>query len=133
MTNFKEALDFCNLKRISYLGYKYIWDNRRKSVANTKLVLNRVYLNSLGFSKFYNAKVKHILNSIFDHLCLLMAFNGFAESSRVNNKGKFYFEIAWTREEDCKKVISNSWVAVEDCDTLRSVQRALTSCALALN
>lgn len=75
ITNFRKALDFCNLKRISYVGYKYTWDNRQEGAANTK-VLDRVYLNSLGFTKFVNVKVKHVLNLVFDHLCLLVTLNG---------------------------------------------------------
>lgn len=67
MENFRETLDYCNFKRVEYKGYKCTWDNEREGHENTKLVLNQMYLNSMGYLTFPKAKVKHISNTIFDH------------------------------------------------------------------
>lgn len=61
MTSFREALNFCNLRRIPYVGFKYTWDNRREGAENTKLVLDRGFLNSLGHAKFPSARINIFL------------------------------------------------------------------------
>lgn len=113
MNSFRNVLDFCDLRRLSYIGYKYTWDNRREGAENTKLMLDRRYLNSAGHSNFPYARIKHIANFVSDHLCLLVALKGFGEQVKNASSKRFHFELAWTKEEECEKVIRESWGAME--------------------
>lgn len=94
MRSFREALDFCQLRRILFIGCKYTWDNRREEGENMKLVLDKGLLNSFGFTEFPQTKLKYISNLVLDHLCLLMALNGFTSCFRENRNRRFHFEIA---------------------------------------
>lgn len=84
MDAFKEVLDFCGLQRIPYTCYKFTWDNFRVEKENTKLVLDKAFLNSSGWLLCPNAIVKHLSNSVSDHLCLSLDLEGSLVSSTSN-------------------------------------------------
>lgn len=84
MDAFKEMLDFYGLQRIPYTSFKFTWDNCRVEEENTKLVLDKAFLNPSGWLLCLNAIVKHLSNSVFNHLCLSLDLEGPLVSSTSN-------------------------------------------------
>ena len=41
MNDFHEALEHCHLEDLGFRGYKYTWNNKRPSEANTRVRLDR--------------------------------------------------------------------------------------------
>lgn len=121
MREFREVLDFCNSRRIPFLGFKYTWDNRREGEDNTKLVLDRGYLNPVGHTLFPQAQIEHIIISVFDHLCLLVALKGLDGQLTRKKANRFHFELAWTREEGCEEVVANSWGEWTGCASIPDI------------
>ena len=49
---FREALKFCHLQDLGYLGYPYTWSNKRPGAANTKIRLDRGVANKEWTDRF---------------------------------------------------------------------------------
>ena len=69
---FREALEFCHLTDLVFIGYPYTWNNRRPRAANTRESLDRAVANEAWKSKFPETTVMHIISHASDHLLLIL-------------------------------------------------------------
>lgn len=57
-----------------------------------------------------------------------MAFFGFATRFEEIKRRRFHFELVWTKEAKCEKMISKSWGVLNGGNTLTDIQRTLERC-----
>lgn len=91
-----------------------------------KLVLNKGFVNGAGQDLFPKALVHLILMLVSNHVCLFLEFVGMPRDSHEWGKRSFQFEMGWTKDEVCTKVIGDTRKDVEILDlggvqTLRDV------------
>ena len=106
MNDFHKALEHCHLEDLGFRGYKYTWNNKRPSEANTRVRLDRAIATADWRAKFPLSTVYHLSTHASDHLPILLH----VQSSKKWYKGRkgFKFEEAWLLAEGCDEVIKNA-------------------------
>lgn len=56
---------------------------------------------------FSEARVRHVSMSILDHCLLALTLTRRLPQKPV--KKRFFFEVMWTREEDCREIVEAAW------------------------
>lgn len=128
MNVFRQALDDCQLCQILFVGYKYTWDNRREGVENTKLVLNRGFLNLDGLALFPKAIIKHVVSSVSNHQCLVVCLEDIDSWFKFGEERRFYFEASWTKETNCLDIVKNSYAQRTNYNMVE-LQNVVKGCA----
>ena len=67
MEDFQAALEGCNLFDFGFQGYKFTWNNKGTSVANTREWLDRAVVNREWKEKFSASTLIHGFSHAFDH------------------------------------------------------------------
>lgn len=108
MDEFRLVLDECHLVDLGFVGYHFIWNNKRPGDANTRMRLDRAVANFGWREKFHASMVTHLYSHTFDHRPLLLHSSVGRRKQHENSHG-FQFEEAWLLWEDCEKTVQESW------------------------
>ena len=106
MDAFRNVVNRCGFKDMGYSRSKYTWCNQREGEDRMYLRLDRAFATLDWLAHFRDIKVRHLVDTTFDHCPLLLA-----ESRVLQQRGKrrFHFEAMWTRRVDCKDIIEQVW------------------------
>jgi hypothetical protein len=72
MDGFREAVAFCGLSDLGYIGLPNIWDNREQDGNNTKVRLDRGLVSAEFLNLFSTVKVWHVQTTESDHCSLVL-------------------------------------------------------------
>lgn len=87
---------------------------------NTKLVLDKGFLNETGMFQFSRVVVRHLVNSILDHLYISLDFEGDLGMFGNDDNKRFHFEVVWPRKKTMKRLMLKF-------ETIKSLERAYES------
>ena len=106
MNDFHEALEHCHLEDLGFREYKYTWNNKRPSEANTRVRLDRATATADWRAKFSLSTIYHLSSHALNHLPIMLH----VQSSKKWYKGRkgFKFEEVWLLAEGCDEVIKNA-------------------------
>lgn len=128
MSKFREVLDFCGLKRMPFKGFKFTWENRREGTRNTKLVLDKGYLNNLAWDQFPQVICEHIPVSVSDRQCLCFHLLGVISPMRKGYK-RLQFELAWMQDQNCEEIVNKVWERSELNNSVMRLNGLLDQCS----
>ncbi|XP_074369753.1 uncharacterized protein LOC141711250 [Apium graveolens] len=125
LEGFSNTVNECGLIEISSSGSAYTWERSRGTVRWIQEKLDRGLANHEWRNMFSTAEVRVLEVSTSDHLPLYLELNRTMYTPKVRC---FKFENVWIREDECKKVIQESWGYVEG----RSIMEKMEYCCLKL-
>ena len=101
---FREALSYCQLHDIGFMGYPCTWSNKGPGEANTKIRLDKEVTNKEWTDRFQLSRVVHLSSHASDHLPLLLHIQSFSQP-RQHRGRSFRFEESWLLWVECADVI----------------------------
>ncbi|XP_023926559.1 uncharacterized protein LOC112037983 [Quercus suber] len=108
MDDFREVLDRCSLVDLSFIGYPFIWNNKRPGLANTRECLDSAVATKDWKEMYPECTVTHLHSHASDHVPIILQTkptrNHFTKSAR-----SFRFEESWLLWEDCEAVVQEAW------------------------
>lgn len=110
LEGFRETVNDCQLNDLGFTGNEFTWERFRGSEAWVQERLDRGLANSQWQHLFPNAEVKVLEVSTSDHLPLFLELN---RMMYVQKARRFRFENVWIKEEQCSKLVQDSWLQVE--------------------
>ena len=108
MEEFGAALESCQLIDLGFWGDKFIWNNKRPSVANTRERLDRAVANKEWLDAFFASSVSHEFSHALDHMPLLLQIG---KDNRLQGRVAqgFKFEEIWLLSEECEELVGEAW------------------------
>ncbi|KAF5468367.1 hypothetical protein F2P56_012524 [Juglans regia] len=132
MTSFREVLEVCHLYDLSCKGDKFTWSNKHGDGTYTKERLDKAVANPLWTTMFKNCGVEGLVARSSNHRPILMWFSEKKEKAR-NCVKLFRYEAKWEFEEDCGRVVQETWnFGGNHVDLIYKVKGLLESCEKAL-
>ncbi|XP_062114029.1 uncharacterized protein LOC133825047 [Humulus lupulus] len=117
MDNFRNALAKTNLVDLGYVGSPFTWFKRNGDQGLIRECLDRMLCNQRWLDLFPSSKVTHLAFWGSDHRPLLTSFHPDSLlSDNLCSKRRFFFEMAWAKEEGCGEIISQEWGSSEALD-----------------
>ncbi|XBJ07688.1 hypothetical protein VPH35_013157 [Triticum aestivum] len=124
MIAFRDALMFCELVDLGFVGVPYTYDNMRSGRANVRVRLDRAVASNSWRNLYAFHTVHHLASPSSDHVPLLL--KGEADQLVPKATGRRY-EIFWERDASLPEVIRKAWSAFGVMDDLGQVSTALRS------
>ncbi|KAK9706815.1 hypothetical protein RND81_07G153400 [Saponaria officinalis] len=123
MNNFRDAIDECGLRDMSYEGYMFTYDNGQEDAANRQSRLDRALATESWLNLHPYSKLVHLDREWSDHAPVSIYLE------KQNGAGRncvtlFRFEQIWVGEKGCEDVIRSAWESGVD-----DVVTALSRCA----
>ncbi|XP_017233198.1 uncharacterized protein LOC108207248 [Daucus carota subsp. sativus] len=125
LEGFRDTVSDCGLMDIGFTGSEFTWEQSRGTGLWIQERLDRGLANHDWRTMFPIAEIKVLEVSTSDHLPLFLDLNKKVYAPRVR---RFKFENVWIREDQCRKIVQESWEQVEG----RSVVDKLEFCCLKL-
>ncbi|XP_074293679.1 uncharacterized protein LOC141620804 [Silene latifolia] len=101
MNNFRDAVDECRLRDISYEGYEFTFDNGQSGEDNRQSRIDRAMATDDWFDLFPYGRLFHLDREWSDHALLKVVFD-----RRIREEGgrrrKFRFEHVWVGRKGVK-------------------------------
>uniref|UniRef100_A0A803MS51 Endonuclease/exonuclease/phosphatase domain-containing protein n=1 Tax=Chenopodium quinoa TaxID=63459 RepID=A0A803MS51_CHEQI len=111
----REAVDYCHLEDLGYVGHDFTWSNNRGGDENIQERLDRYLANHEWRDLFPSSFVSHLTKRKSDHLPILLCIKEALHTSKKKKKKKMYrFEAMWLRDENCAEIVSDAWERGED-------------------
>ena len=108
MVAFREALDFCGLRDLGYVGSPFTWCNNQLKGVITWIKLDKGVATPSWTTMFPYVRVHHIASSLLNHSPLWVCSDD--ENTRFYTKRRpFRFEAVWMRDKHSEGVIKNAW------------------------
>jgi hypothetical protein len=119
MQDFKEALAFCDVHDLGFVGVPWTFDNKQMEKNNVKVRLDRAVASPNWSNWFKDATMKHLVTSRSDHLPILLQLHRDKEPGRQGCIA--CYEIMWEHEESLPGEIQQAWDAGAHAQTLGDV------------
>jgi exonuclease III len=107
MTDFRSALEECNLGDLGFIGPKFTWTNKRIDGGLTLVRLDRAVANEGWCELHRRAEVVVLAARASDHNPLLVMFEKTEQWSRGGNRN-FKFKDRWWLDPECDKIIKDA-------------------------
>lgn len=107
MSQFREALQECDLRDMGCRGNQFSFSNRRSGERETRVRLDRAVVNSEWCDQFPNSLSTLGFSSTSDHKPLVIQME--KEMHRGGTKRNYKFEPMWLRVIELKDAVTNSW------------------------
>ncbi|XP_066373852.1 uncharacterized protein [Miscanthus floridulus] len=107
MEGFRDAVSFCGLTDLGFIGLPYTWDNRQGDGHNVKVRLDRGLASDSFLDLFREVKIWHVQTTISDHCCLVAECMEHSSSRR--RKKNFRYENMWQRDPSYMALIRDAW------------------------
>lgn len=124
MIAFRDALMFCELVDLGFVGVPYTYDNMRSGRENVRVRLDRAVASNSWRNLYAFHTVHHLATPSSDHVALLL--KGEADQHVPKATSRRY-EIFCERDVGLPEVISKAWPAFGVMDDLGQVSNALRS------
>jgi hypothetical protein len=95
MADFREMLDFCELRDVGFSGVPWTYDNKKSWNRNVKVHLDRGVASQEWLNRFFDAAVTHLTSPCSDHCPLLLRVQ--KEEVLPGGGKQSYYEIMWER------------------------------------
>uniref|UniRef100_A0A803MS34 Endonuclease/exonuclease/phosphatase n=1 Tax=Chenopodium quinoa TaxID=63459 RepID=A0A803MS34_CHEQI len=109
MDAFHCAIDDCGLKDFGYRGSILTWKKGTSLTTFKRERLDRFLADGGWCGLFPSFAIHHFPNYRSDHDCIILSTSNFYERGGV--KKAFQFEAWWLSNEECGKVVEDSWVS----------------------
>lgn len=119
LEGFKDVVAECGLTDLGFNGSEFTWERFRGTTAWIQERLDRCMANQEWRGMFPLAEVKVLEVSTSDHLPLFLDLN---RKIYVPKMKRFKFENIWIREDQCLKVIQESWGQAEGQSILQKME-----------
>lgn len=119
LESFGSTIEECQLKDMGFVGNEFTWERSRGTTEWIQQRLDRGFSNHEWQNMFPRASVKVLEVSTSDHLPLLLELN---RLMYVPKSKKFRFENGWIREEQCLKLVQESWNQTEGMSITEKVE-----------
>ncbi|XP_074318903.1 uncharacterized protein LOC141655738 [Silene latifolia] len=124
MNNFREAVDDCGLRDVTFEGHPFTFDNGQVGADNRQSRIDRAMVTENWQDLYPYARLIHMTKEWSDHSPLKLILDG-REGQREGGRRPFRFEQLWVGEEGCEEVVRRVWerggtdfpVLVNDCAT----------------
>ncbi|KAM6577471.1 hypothetical protein CsatB_029308 [Cannabis sativa] len=129
MRNFRNTISDCHLRELVAEGGGFTWCNgRAANLVYEKL--DRILCNSDWKDKFKMNKVSLLNWWNSDHRPLLLQAHQVGNGQSFNKRwgSRFHFEQAWADNEDCKRIITETWEDKQHGDSIYVLSRLLHTC-----
>ncbi|PRQ56718.1 putative RNA-directed DNA polymerase [Rosa chinensis] len=111
MNDMKEALVFCELDDIQFVGPRFTWRGIRGG-EEVRVRLDRFTCSLPWRDLFPASRVRHLDPSTSDHVPILLEVRIQKKRRKKRKKKRFKFEECWLLDETCKEVVKSSWESV---------------------
>ncbi|KAE8819267.1 Elongation factor 1-alpha [Hordeum vulgare] len=109
MNDFRDALDFCELRDIGFEGDMYTWRNHsRQASSYIRERLDHATANNDWCEAFPYALVRHGDPGHSDHRPIIVSLEG-ADRGWRRSDHNLRFEARWLQEDGCEEVIWKAW------------------------
>jgi exonuclease III len=109
MVAFQQALDFCDLTDLGFIGPKFTWSNCRDNTDFTKVRLDRGVANSEWRDLFPLAEILVEVVPCSDHSPLVLSLTK-VKRGRFGGT-RFRYEEKWRMEEGFYEIMEDNWAA----------------------
>ena len=109
LRGFREAVDYCGLVDIRFIGPKFTWTGIRNGVVVIEERLDRGFANPVCLNIFSKALVRNIVSSTSDHLPILLQLDDIMIKECRRTKKRFRFEDFFLREDEWEIVVADGW------------------------
>jgi len=123
MEAFREALEFCGMHDLGFVGLPWTFDNKQFGRRNVRVRLDRAVADDNWSNLFDQASVEHLVSPCSDHCPILLRLAP-ADAQGVKPKILRY-EIMWEREQSLGDVIMEAWDSGPTKTSLASFASAL--------
>ncbi|KAK3199013.1 hypothetical protein Dsin_022428 [Dipteronia sinensis] len=109
--NFREALDFCELEDMDFVGPCVTWSNKRDE-GFIQERLNRGVCDFKWKQLFPSSSVENLDFWYSDHRAILVKVvdeDGLHRNGVWRHKRRFHFEACWADDSECRKLVSDNW------------------------
>jgi hypothetical protein len=132
MVSFHEALEFCHLGDLGFIGPRFTWCNQRMDHTFTKEILDWAVANPKWCAIFPKMSVLVLPARASDHNPLVVWFLWRNHEGSSYRRG-FKYEAWWENDAECTNVINSSWGAdFSERGSIPGVQARLSACQRAL-
>lgn len=107
MAWFKEAIDFCCLREVGFVGPKYTWLYQKHDGSQIRERLDRALATQDWLTLFPSAKLFHKSSFVSDHSPLFLSF--LHKPKKKKQKKPFKFESMLLKDAQCDQVVSDAW------------------------
>ncbi|XP_075665642.1 uncharacterized protein LOC142635351 [Castanea sativa] len=107
MKNFIEAINYCGLRDLGFIGPKFTWIYQCEDGMQIQERLDRAMATPRWINIFPKAKLFHLTSSVSDHSPLALQM----VQKQRNKKARktFRFEAMWLRYQRCEEVVKKAW------------------------
>ena len=126
MTCFNNAIDFCRLKELEFVGPLFTWIYQRGDDYQISERLDCALMTVEWSLLFPMAKVFHKSTSVLDHSLLLLKF--FEEQKRLRKKKLFRFKAMWLKDSRCDHIVESAWIEGQRDAVLFPIVSCLNLC-----
>ncbi|XP_061998863.1 uncharacterized protein LOC133716149 [Rosa rugosa] len=130
MKGMQDALDFCDLGDIKFLGPKFTWMGIRGG-EEVKIRLDRFTCNDSWKDLYPASCVSHLLPSTSDHLPILLPVRE-KKKRRKKRRKRFKFEEFWLQDEKCREVVKKGWESITGVEPFSTVCKKINATRRAL-
>ncbi|XP_074289594.1 uncharacterized protein LOC141614747 [Silene latifolia] len=108
MNQFRNAVDDCGLRDMSFEGYSFTYDNGQIGDDNRQSRIDRAMVTNEWAELFPYSKLIHLDREWSDHSPIKVVFDGRSASNRTKRR-LFRFEQIWVGEDGCEEAIQRAW------------------------
>uniref|UniRef100_A0A803MKM3 Uncharacterized protein n=1 Tax=Chenopodium quinoa TaxID=63459 RepID=A0A803MKM3_CHEQI len=107
----RDAVQFCQLNDMGYIGHDYTWTNNRGGSENVQERLDRFFANQALKDTFPGTFVTHLSKRRSDHLPILLCVKEAVNTPKKKKKKVrlYRFEEMWLRDENCVNIVTKAW------------------------
>ncbi|KAK3184896.1 hypothetical protein Dsin_032182 [Dipteronia sinensis] len=111
MENFREALEFCELEDMDFVGHCFTWSNKR----DEGLIQERLDRGVCDFKwkqLFPSSSVENLDFWYSDHRAILVKVvdeDGLHRNCVWRRRCRFHFKACWADNSECRKLVSDNW------------------------
>ena len=107
MANFVEAVNWCGLRDIGFIGPKFTWLYERSDGSQIREHLDRALATTDWVNLFPMAHLHHLTSPASDHSPLVLHF--VRKTNAKKAKKPFRFESTWLKDLQCEEVVMDAW------------------------